>query len=49
MEITSRSKEECAIALQDCNNDTDKAVNMILEGKLDYVSFIMPTWQKLQV
>ncbi|KAK3096720.1 hypothetical protein FSP39_002655 [Pinctada imbricata] len=32
MEITGKSKEICAIALQDCKNDSDRAVDMILEA-----------------
>lgn len=37
MEITGRDRIVCEIALQDCKNDTDRAVNMLLENDFEEV------------
>lgn len=40
MEITGRDKNVCEIALQDCKNDTDRAVNMLLENDFEEVCLV---------
>ena len=38
MDLTGRSNDEVIVALHDCDNDTNRAVNMLLEGENDQVS-----------
>lgn len=39
MDITGITEElEVAIALQDCSNDTEKAINMLIEGNMMQVN-----------
>lgn len=33
MDITTKTEDEVITALHDCDNDCDRAVNMLLEGK----------------
>lgn len=41
MDITGITEElEVAIALQDCSNDTEKAINMLIEGNMMQVILI---------
>lgn len=40
MEVTGKNQDECIVALHDCNGDVNKAINILLEGNSDTVSFI---------
>ena len=35
MELTGRSKDDVIVALHDCDNDSTRAINMLLEGEND--------------
>lgn len=37
MELTGKSSDEASVALHDCDNDPNRAVNMLLEGESDQV------------
>ena len=37
MDVTGREEEEVIVALHDCDNDTNRAINMLLEGGNDQV------------
>uniref|UniRef100_A0A4W4G5A9 UBA domain-containing protein n=1 Tax=Electrophorus electricus TaxID=8005 RepID=A0A4W4G5A9_ELEEL len=37
MEVTGKNQDECMIALHDCNEDVNRAINFLLEGTSDTV------------
>ena len=37
MDVTGREEEEVIVALHDCDYDTNRAINMLLEGGNDQV------------
>ena len=39
MDVTGREEEEVIVALHDCDNDTNRAINMLLEGGNDQVRY----------
>ncbi|KAK2110410.1 Ubiquitin-associated protein 2-like [Saguinus oedipus] len=41
MDIMGKNKNECVIALHDCNGDVNRAINVLLEGNPDTNSWEM--------
>uniref|UniRef100_A0A672TJ12 UBA domain-containing protein n=1 Tax=Strigops habroptila TaxID=2489341 RepID=A0A672TJ12_STRHB len=39
IEVTGENQDECIVALHDCNGDVNRAINILLEGSSDTVSF----------
>uniref|UniRef100_A0A2K5JJD4 UBA domain-containing protein n=1 Tax=Colobus angolensis palliatus TaxID=336983 RepID=A0A2K5JJD4_COLAP len=39
MEVTGKNQDECIVALHDCNEDVNKAINILLEGNSDTTSW----------
>ncbi|XP_062399553.1 ubiquitin-associated protein 2-like isoform X1 [Sardina pilchardus] len=39
VEVTGRSQDECMVALHDCNEDVNRAINLLLEGVTDQSSW----------
>ena len=37
MEVTGKNQDECMIALHDCNEDVNRAINFLLESTSDTV------------
>lgn len=37
MEVTGKNQDECMVALHDCNEDVNRAINFLLEGTSDTV------------
>ncbi|KAJ8338738.1 hypothetical protein SKAU_G00355240 [Synaphobranchus kaupii] len=38
MEVTGKNQDECMVALHDCNEDVNRAINFLLEGSSDVAS-----------
>ncbi|XP_053503969.1 ubiquitin-associated protein 2a isoform X2 [Ictalurus furcatus] len=39
MEVTGKNQDECMVALHDCNEDVNRAINFLLEGTSDTTSW----------
>ncbi|XP_066566807.1 ubiquitin-associated protein 2a isoform X2 [Amia ocellicauda] len=39
MEVTGKNQDECIVALHDCNEDVNRAINILLEGSSDTTSW----------
>ncbi|KAG7476546.1 hypothetical protein MATL_G00084050 [Megalops atlanticus] len=39
MEVTGKNQDECMVALHDCNEDVNRAINFLLEGSSDVTSW----------
>ncbi|KAL2092603.1 hypothetical protein ACEWY4_012401 [Coilia grayii] len=39
VEVTGRTQDECVVALHDCNEDVNRAINLLLEGVTDQSSW----------
>lgn len=37
IDVTGRTMDEALVALHDCDNDPNRAINMLLEGEADQV------------
>lgn len=37
MEVTGKNQDECMVALHDCNEDVNRAINFLLEDSSDTV------------
>ena len=37
VEVTGRTQDECMVSLHDCNEDVNRAINLLLEGVTDQV------------
>ena len=38
IEVTGKTQDECMVALHDCNEDVNRAINFLLESTSDTVS-----------
>lgn len=41
IEVTGKTQDECMVALHDCNEDVNRAINFLLESTSDTVSLLM--------
>lgn len=39
IEVSGKTQDECMVALHDCNEDVNRAINFLLESTSDTVSF----------
>ena len=42
MEVTGKNQDECMVALHDCNEDVNRAINFLLESTSDTVGTASP-------
>lgn len=42
IEVTGKTQDECMVALHDCNEDVNRAINFLLESTSDTVSMLHP-------
>lgn len=49
VDITGKDQDESMIALHDCNGDVNRAINVLLEGSPDTVSYTPPPLTRAQM